>query len=64
MFSSALLLLQNKSQPSTVPDIPFELQEFETSRISRQSAHKGGKVVSLRTGLLYPTRNTLGTQVC
>ena len=30
------------------------LQEFEAPGISRQSAHEGDKVVSPRTGHLYP----------
>jgi hypothetical protein len=35
-----------KSNPSRGVDRPLGLQEFESSRISRQSAHEDGKVVS------------------
>jgi hypothetical protein len=30
------------------------LQEFEATRVSRKSAHEGGKVVSPKHGRLYP----------
>jgi hypothetical protein len=36
----------SKSYPITGLDRPLGLKEFEASRISRQSAHDGGKVVS------------------
>jgi len=53
------ILTKMKSSPCADLDIPIGLQESETPRISRQSAHDGGKVVSpthlspLRTGIYY-----------
>ena len=40
------LLPLGKSNLITVLDRPLVLHEFEALRISRQSAHEGGKVVS------------------
>jgi hypothetical protein len=37
------------------------LQEVQDPRISRQSAHEGGKVVSLRQRPLLPSGDILGT---
>jgi hypothetical protein len=45
-------------------DRPLGLQKVEASRISRQSAHEGGKVVSPCTSCLYPLGDTLGTNFC
>lgn len=41
------LLKRDKSYPITDLEKPIGLQEVEIPRISRQSAHKAGKVVSL-----------------
>jgi len=50
-FQSALrptqtLKPEKKIYPITGPDRPLGLQEVETTRISRQPAHEGGKFVS------------------
>ena len=39
-------VLKDKSYPITDPDGPLGLQEVEVPRISRHSAHEGGKVDS------------------
>jgi hypothetical protein len=44
------------SNPYTGLDWPLGLQEVEASRISRQSAHDGGKVVSPKHRPLLPPR--------
>jgi hypothetical protein len=41
-----IYLLKVKAAPSTGMDRPRGFQEVEGPRISRQSAHEGGKVVS------------------
>ena len=43
----------------TVLDMPLGLQQVEASRISRQSAHEGGKVVSPTPQPLFPPGDTL-----
>ena len=43
---------------------PLGLHEVETARIVRQSAHEGGKVVSLRFRPPLPPGNILGTHLC
>ena len=43
-----------KSNPYTALDRPSGLQEVETPRIARLSAHKGGKIVSCSTDHIYP----------
>jgi len=44
------------SHPCTGLDSPLELQEVQVPRISRQSAHEGGKVVSAMHWLHSPLR--------
>ena len=43
---------------------PLGLQEDEASKISRQTVQKGGKVVTLSTGRIYPPGYTLCTHIC
>jgi hypothetical protein len=43
--------------PFTGLDKPLEVQEFEASRISKQSAHEGEKVVGLIHRPLLPPRH-------
>ena len=45
-------------------DRPIGVQEVDASRIYRQMAHEGGKVVVLRVGQLYPPRKIPGTHFC
>ena len=52
------------SYPITRLDSPFWLQEAEAARISRESAHEGGKVVSPTHRLSLPPRDTPGTHFC
>ena len=54
-----------KKVPSLVKaDRLWELQKVEASIILRQSAHKGGNVVSPDTVRLYPTEKIAGTYFC
>jgi hypothetical protein len=46
VYTCTYLTVQVKSCPITGLDSPLGLQEVEAARISRQSAHGGGKVVS------------------
>lgn len=50
-----------KSYPFTGLEIPIRLQEVEVLRISRQSAHKLGKVVSHMHGLPLTLQDIPGT---
>ena len=45
-------------------DSPLRLQDVEASRISSQSAHEGGKVVSPTHRPLLPPMNIPGTHFC
>jgi hypothetical protein len=54
--------------PYTIWDRPLEPHEAKAARISRQSAHEGGKVVNLSTlgnlCCLHPTGDTPVTHLC
>jgi len=52
------------SHPITGLDRPQGLQEVEASRISRQSAYEGGKIVSRKHRLSLPPGNIRGTHFC
>jgi hypothetical protein len=62
--------MQSFVQPDSISysitgqDRPTEIQEVETSRISRQSAHEGGKVVSPTHRPSLPPGNNPGTHFC
>jgi hypothetical protein len=53
-----------QSYPITVLDRPLGLQEVEASRISRQSAHEGGKFVSPTQRPHLPPGDIPGTHFC
>jgi hypothetical protein len=53
-----------KSYPNAGLDRPLGLQKVETPRISRQSAHEGGKVVSSTYWPSLPPRDIPGTHFC
>jgi hypothetical protein len=53
-----------KSYPITGMDRPLGLQENEAPRISRQSAHEGGKFISLTHRLPLPPADPPGTHFC
>ena len=46
-------LRTQKIDPFTDPDRSLGLEEFEFSRISRQSDHEGGRFISLRSFLVH-----------
>jgi len=50
--------------PITGLERPLELQEVEYSRISRQSAHEGGRLSAIHPGCLYSTGDIQGTHTC
>jgi hypothetical protein len=52
------VLQKGKNNPITGIDRPLGLQEVETSRFFRQSAHEGGKVVSLTHRLHLEAEST------
>jgi hypothetical protein len=53
-----------KTTAITGPDRPLGLPEVEARRISRQSAHEGGKVVSLTHQPSLPPGKIPGTYFC
>jgi hypothetical protein len=55
---------KKQSDPITGLDRPLAFQEVEAPRISRQSAHEGGKVVSPTHWPPLPTGNIPGTHFC
>jgi len=66
--SFARVALEPSAKEQTYPciglDRPLELQQVESSRISRQSVHEIGKVVSLTPRLPFHTENIPVTQFC
>jgi hypothetical protein len=52
------------SYPFTGMDRPLGLQDVQTLRISRQSAHEGGKVVSPTHRPPLPSGKIPGTHFC
>jgi len=55
---------KGQTYPSIGLDRPLELQQVESSRISRQSVHEVGKVVSLTPRPPFHPGNIPGTQFC
>jgi hypothetical protein len=55
---------EGKANPITGLDRPWRFQDVETTQISRQPAHEGGKASALHTGRFYPAGNIPGTNFC
>ena len=53
-----------KSIPYPGLNRPLELKEVEAPRISRQSAHEGGKAISPTHWPLLPPRDNHGSHFC
>jgi hypothetical protein len=64
VYPQTTALGKNSSNPITVLDRPWSLQETEAPRISRQSAHEGGKVVSSTHQPPLPPRDISGAYFC
>jgi hypothetical protein len=64
LFVLTVLVYLFKSYPTKGPDKLLGFQESEVPRISRQSAHKGGKVVSPKYRPPLPTGKISGTHFC
>ena len=57
-------VVEGKAIPLQALERPFGFQEVEALRISRQSAHEGGKVVSPTHRPSLPSGRIPGTHFC